>query len=60
MLDATTMQKMLDPMFPGLMGARLTELAPDRVVADQHPQCRGQALRGGDPDAVDPVTPNAR
>ena len=34
MLDAATVQKMLDPMFPGLMGVRLTELAPDRVVAE--------------------------
>ena len=34
MLDAAAMQKMLDPVFPGLMGIRLTELAPDRVVAE--------------------------
>lgn len=34
MLDAAAMQKMLDPIFPGLMGVRLTELAPDRVVAE--------------------------
>ena len=34
MPDAATVQKMLDPMFPGLMGVRLTELAPDRVVAE--------------------------
>lgn len=34
MLDAAAVQKMLDPMFPGLMGVRLTELAPDRVVAE--------------------------
>ena len=34
MLDAAAMQKMLDPIFPGLMGIRLTELAPERVVAE--------------------------
>ncbi|MBL8350279.1 MAG: PaaI family thioesterase [Burkholderiaceae bacterium] len=34
MLDTATVQKMLDPLFPGLMGVRLTELAPDRVVAE--------------------------
>lgn len=34
MLDVATLQKKLDPLFPGLMGVRLTELAPDRVVAE--------------------------
>ena len=34
MLDAATVQKMLDPQFPGLMGVRLVELAPDRVLAE--------------------------
>ncbi len=34
MLDAATLQTMLDPLFPGLMGVRLTALAPDRVVAE--------------------------
>ena len=34
MLDVATVQKMLDPLFPGLMGVRLTALAPDRVVAE--------------------------
>jgi len=34
MHDAATVQKMLDPLFPGLMGVRLTALAPDRVVAE--------------------------
>ena len=33
MLDIATIQQMLDPVFPGLMGVKLTELAPDRVVA---------------------------
>ncbi len=34
MPDIATVQKMLDPVFPGLMGVRLIELAPDRVVAE--------------------------
>jgi 1,4-dihydroxy-2-naphthoyl-CoA hydrolase len=34
MLDIATVQKMLDPVFPGLMGVHITELAPDRVVAE--------------------------
>jgi 1,4-dihydroxy-2-naphthoyl-CoA hydrolase len=33
MTDLDTIQKMFDPLLPGLMGVRLTELAPDRVVA---------------------------
>ena len=33
MHDIATIQQMLDPAFPGLMGVTLTELAPDRVVA---------------------------
>ena len=33
MLDIATLQHMLDPVFPGLMGVTLTELAPDRVRA---------------------------
>lgn len=33
MLDTATVQKMLEPQFPGLMGVRLIELEPDRVVA---------------------------
>ena len=33
MLDLATIQHMLDPVFPGLMGVQITELAPDRVVA---------------------------
>jgi len=33
MLSMTDIQAMLDPLFPGLMGVTLTELAPDRVVA---------------------------
>ena len=33
MQDLATIQKIIDSMFPGLMGVRITELAPDRVVA---------------------------
>ena len=33
MLDIATIQQMLDPVFPGLMGVKLTELEPDRVLA---------------------------
>ena len=34
MNDVASLQKLLDPLFPGLMGVMLTELAPDRVVAE--------------------------
>lgn len=33
MMDVSVAQKMLEPLFPGLMGVRLLELAPDRVLA---------------------------
>lgn len=33
MLDAAAVQALLDPVFPGLMGVRLTSVAPDRVTA---------------------------
>lgn len=33
MHDIATLQKLLDTLFPGLMGVRLAELAPERVVA---------------------------
>jgi 1,4-dihydroxy-2-naphthoyl-CoA hydrolase len=32
-MDVSVAQKMLEPLFPGLMGVRLLELAPDRVLA---------------------------
>ena len=35
MLDVSMVQKMLEPLFPGLMGVRLTELGPDRVLAER-------------------------
>lgn len=34
MHDVSTLQKLLDPLFPGLMGIRLLEFAPDRVVGE--------------------------
>ena len=33
MLDIATIQHLLDPVFPGLMGVQITDIAPDRVVA---------------------------
>ena len=34
MTDPAALQALLEPLFPGLMGVRLTALAPDRVVAE--------------------------
>src|SRR5512145_1117675 len=34
MHDVSTLQKLLDPLLPGLMGIRLLEIAPDRVVGE--------------------------
>ena len=34
MLELSTLQKLLDPLFPGLMGLRLRELAPERVLGE--------------------------
>lgn len=34
MPDLATLQKMLDPLFPGLMGVRLLEVSPERVLAE--------------------------
>jgi uncharacterized protein (TIGR00369 family) len=34
MADLASVQALLDPLFPGLMGVRITELAPDRVAAE--------------------------
>ena len=34
MPDLAAVQKLLEPLFPGLMGVRLTKLAPERVVAE--------------------------
>ncbi|HVO09103.1 MAG TPA: PaaI family thioesterase [Burkholderiaceae bacterium] len=34
MFDLPTLQKILDPLFPGLMGLRLREVTPERVRAE--------------------------
>ena len=34
MSSIEAIQKILDPLFPGLMGVRLLEVAPERVVAE--------------------------
>lgn len=34
MLDVATMQSRLEPLLPGLMGIKLIELAPEKVVAE--------------------------
>ena len=34
MIDMSALQQRLDPLFPGLMGLRLRELAPERVLAE--------------------------
>ena len=63
MLDVSMVQKMLEPLFPGLMGVRLTELGPDRVLAEREVRAdlctAGGILHGGatmafadTPDAV--------
>ena len=50
MLDIATVQQMLDPLFPGLMGVHLLELAPDRVLAEMPVRadlCTGGAILHG-------------
>ena len=51
MNDVASLQKLLDPLFPGLMGVTLTELAPDRVVAEMKVRAdlctTGGILHGG-------------
>ncbi len=34
MQDLVSIQQLLDPLFPGLMGVRIVGLAPERVVAE--------------------------
>ena len=34
MIDVTSIQNMLDPSFPGLIGVRIVSLEPERVVAE--------------------------
>jgi uncharacterized protein (TIGR00369 family) len=51
MSDLASLQTLLDPLFPGLMGVRLTEVAPDRVVAQMEVRpdlcTAGAILHGG-------------
>ena len=51
MHDLATMQQRIASMFPGLMGVRLTSLAPDRVLAEldvRSDLCTaGEILHGG-------------
>ena len=50
-MDMSALQQRLDPLFPGLMGLRLRELAPERVLAELtvRPDLRGGGgvLHGG-------------
>lgn len=34
MLDTAAIQALLDPLFPGLMGVRVRDVRPDRIVAE--------------------------
>ncbi|WP_295985646.1 PaaI family thioesterase [uncultured Variovorax sp.] len=51
MPDIASMQQLLDTIFPGLMGVRLTELTPERVVAQMEVRpdlcTAGGILHGG-------------
>lgn len=51
MLDIASLQQLLEPIFPGLMGVRLTVLEPDRVVAEMEVRAdlctAGGILHGG-------------
>jgi uncharacterized protein (TIGR00369 family) len=51
MHDLTSIQALLSPLFPGLMGVRLTEVAPDRVAAEMEVRpdlcTAGGILHGG-------------
>lgn len=51
MLDIHQMQQLMDSLFPGLMGVKLTVLEPDRVVAEMPVRADlctgGRILHGG-------------
>ena len=51
MMDLLAMQERLTPLFPGLMGVRLLELAPERVLAQMEVRpdlcTTGGILHGG-------------
>lgn len=50
-LDLTAVQKHLDSIFPGLLGVRITELAPDKIVGEMQVRpdlcTSGGILHGG-------------
>jgi len=50
-MDLVEMQRLLDPLFPGLMGVTLVELSPERVVAEMEVRpnlcTAGGILHGG-------------
>ena len=51
MIDVASLQSLLAPLFPGLMGVRITEASPERIVAemDVRPDLctAGAILHGG-------------
>ena len=51
MIDVASLQNLLAPLFPGLMGVRITEASPERIVAemDVRPDLctAGAILHGG-------------
>ena len=51
MIDRDTMQKFIEPIFPGLMGVKLEELGPERVLATMEVRAdlctSGGILHGG-------------
>ena len=51
MIDLDKMQKLLEPLFPGLMGVALEELSPERVLASMEVRpdlcTAGGILHGG-------------
>ncbi len=51
MTDTSQVQAILEPLFPGLMGVRLTEVTPERIVATLQVRpdlcTAGQILHGG-------------
>jgi 1,4-dihydroxy-2-naphthoyl-CoA hydrolase len=50
-MTTTELQALLDPLFPGLLGLRLEEVTPDRVVATLRVRAElcttGETLHGG-------------
>ena len=51
MMDLASLQKLFEPLFPGLMGVRLLEIAPDKVRAEMEVRSdlctAGGILHGG-------------